>query len=58
MLRIRQASTLGINIRSTLRTATDLCKNVSLQFYLVATVIHIHSVRSRICVYIHMFLTI
>jgi hypothetical protein len=41
---------------------SDLCKNVSLQCYLVATVIHIQSVRSQICVcihiHIHMFFTI
>jgi hypothetical protein len=30
-----------------------LCKNVSLQCCLVAAVIHIQSVRSQICVYIH-----
>jgi hypothetical protein len=30
-----------------------LCTNVSLKCYLVATVIHIQSVRSQICVYIH-----
>ena len=40
-----------INIQSTLRTAPDLCKNGSLQCCLVATVIHIQSVRSQICVY-------
>ena len=32
---------------------SDLCKNVSLQCYFVATVIHIQSVRSQICVYTH-----
>ena len=37
-----------INIQSTLRTAPDLCKNVSLLCYLVATVIHIQSVCSQV----------
>ena len=37
---------------------SDLCKNVLLQCYLVATVIHIQSVRSHICVYVHTFFTI
>jgi len=32
---------------------SDLCKNVSLQCYLVATVIHIQSVCSQICVCTH-----
>ena len=35
-----------------------LCKNVSQRCYRVATVIHIQSVHSPICVYIHMFCTI
>ena len=30
---------------------TDLCKNISLQYCLVATVIHVQSARSQICVY-------
>jgi hypothetical protein len=38
---------------STLRTASCLCKNVSVQCCLVATVIHIQSVRSQKCVYLH-----
>jgi hypothetical protein len=36
---------------------SDLCKSVSLQFYLVATLIHIQSVRSQICVCVHMLCT-
>ena len=32
---------------------SDLCSNVSLQCYLVATVIHIQSLRSQISVYIY-----
>ena len=32
---------------------SDLCKNVSLQCHLVATVIHTPSVRSQTCVHIH-----
>jgi len=32
---------------------SDLCKNASLLCYLVATVIHIQSVRCQICVYIY-----
>ena len=51
----RQAGAPMINIQSTLRTAPDLCKNVSLQCYLVATVLHIQSVCSQICVYIHTY---
>jgi len=47
-----QAGVPMINIQSALRTAPDLCKNVSLQCYLVATVIHIESVHSQIA-YIH-----
>jgi len=42
-------------VQSTLRTAPDSCKNVSLQCYLVATIIHIHS---QICVYIRIFFNI
>jgi hypothetical protein len=38
-------------VQSTLRTAPDLCQNISLRRYLVATVIHTQSVRMR-CVYI------
>ena len=36
---------------------SDLYKNVSLQCYLVATVILIPSVRCQTCVHIHMFFT-
>ena len=43
---------------STLRTALDLCKNVSLQCYLVATVIDKQSLPSQICVYIHIIFII
>ena len=39
-----------INIQSTLRSASDLCKNVSLLCSLVATVIHIQCLSSRLCV--------
>jgi len=43
-----------INVQSTLCTTPDLCKNVPhTQYYLVATIIHIHSPRSQICVYVH-----
>ena len=35
-----------------------MCKNVSQWCYRVATVIHIQSVHSHICVYLHMFCTI
>ena len=34
---------------------SDLCKNVSLQCYLVATVIHIHSLCSQICVLVYIY---
>jgi len=37
---------------------SDLYKKVSLQCYLVTTVIHIQSVRCQICVYIQIFFTI
>ena len=47
-----------INFQSTLRTAPESCKNVSLQCYLVATVIHIQSQCSQICVRIHIFFTV
>jgi hypothetical protein len=40
MSRDRQAGNPTINIQSALRTAPYLCKNVSLQCYLVVTVIH------------------
>ena len=47
----RQTGAPAINIQSTLRIAPDLCKNVYLTCYLVATVIHIQSVLSQTCVY-------
>ena len=50
--RHRQSGTPVLNIQSTLRTAPDLYRNVSPQFHFVATVIHIQSVRSQICVHI------
>jgi len=40
-----------INIQSTLCITPDLCKNVSLHCYLVATAIRIHSLRSQMCIY-------
>jgi hypothetical protein len=46
----RQSSAPAINIQSTLRTASDLCKTFHIQYDLVVTVIHIQSVRSQICV--------
>jgi len=54
----RQADALMIHILSTLRNAPGLCKTASLAVLLVAKVIHIQSVRSRICVYAHTFSTI
>jgi hypothetical protein len=42
-----------INTQSPLGTAPDLCKNVSLQCYLVATVIHKQALRKQTCVYVH-----
>ena len=42
-------------VQSILRIAPDLCANVSLQCYLVATVIHIQSILSQKCVYISIF---
>ena len=47
----RQIGAPVINIQSTIRTATDLCKSVALLCILVATVIHKQSLRSHICVY-------
>jgi len=44
-----------INIRSTLRTPPDLCKNVSISVLFVTTVIHIQSLRSQICVHIYTY---
>ena len=44
----RQAGAPTINFQSTLRTAPDSCKNISLYCHLVATVIHIVSVHSQI----------
>jgi hypothetical protein len=55
----RQTAPQTINIQSTLHTDPDLCKNVSLCCYLVATVIHIQSVHGQryvrvcVCVYTH-----
>jgi len=43
-----------INIQLTLSTNPDLCKNVSLQHYLVAAVIHIQSLRRQF-VHIHTY---
>jgi len=42
-----------INIQSTLRTPPDLCQNVSLQCYLVETVIYIQILNYNIYIYIH-----
>jgi len=47
-----------INIQSTLGTAPDLYKNVSLQRYLIATVIHIQALRRQTCVYVHILFII
>jgi len=41
-----------INILSTLLNSPNLCKNISLQCYLVTTVIDTQSLRSQVCVYI------
>ena len=49
----RQACAPVINIPGKLRTPPDLSITVSLQCYLVAPVIHVQSLRSQICVYIH-----
>ena len=46
------------NIQSTLRTAPGLCKNVSLQCCLVATVQLTQCLYSQICVCIHIIFTI
>jgi hypothetical protein len=54
----RQTGDPMINIQSTLRTATGLCKNVSLQCYLIATVIRIQSVRCQMCVCVCMYIYI
>ena len=56
----RQVGTLVINIQSTLRTAPYLCRNVlyAVSYYLVATVIHIKSIRSQIFVYVYIYIYI
>ena len=54
----RQAGAPMTNIQSPLGTAPDLCKNVSLQCYLVATVIHIQALRRQTCVYVHILFII
>ena len=41
------------NIQSTLRTAPRFCKNVSLQCYLVPTVLHTQSLRRYVYIYTH-----
>ena len=51
-----QAGVPEINIQSTLRTAPDLRKNVSLHCYLVATVINIQSVLRQIYIYIYIYI--
>ena len=43
------------NTYQTLRTAPDLCTNVSLAVFLVATVIHIQYLRTQIYVYIYIY---
>ena len=53
-----QAGVPATNIKSTLHTTPDLCKNVSPQCYLVAMVIHVQSLCSQIYVYIHIFFTL
>jgi len=56
----RQAGAPVINVQFCQHFAPlpDLCKNVSLQCYLVATVTHIQSLHSQICVYIRIFCNI
>jgi hypothetical protein len=54
----RQFSAPVINIQSTLRTASDLCKPFHTQYDLVVTVIHIQSLRSQICVFTHTVFTV
>jgi len=54
----RQDGAPMINIQSPLGTAPDLCKNDSLQCYLVATVIHIQDLRRQKCVYVHILFII
>ena len=44
-----------INIQSTLRTAPIGVKMFNLQYYLVATVIHVHSIRSQISLHVSMY---
>ena len=53
LLSHRQAGAFMINIQSTLRAAPDLCESFHTQCYLVATVIHMQSVRSQMRVYMH-----
>jgi len=54
----RQAGAPVINTQWTLRTARDLRTNASLavKYYLVAKVIYLQSLRSKICVYIYIYI--
>jgi hypothetical protein len=45
-----------LNIQSTLRTFSDLCKNVSLVVLFGNKEINTQSVRSQICVYIYIYI--
>jgi hypothetical protein len=46
----RQAGALTINIHSALRTASDVCNNLSLAVFFGSSVVHVHSLRSLIWV--------
>jgi len=54
----RQGGAPVTNIKSPLGTAPDLCKNVSVQCYLVATVIHTQALRRQMRVYVHILIII
>ena len=55
-VRHRQSGTPMTNIQSTLRTPPICVRMIHSQRYLVATVIHIQSVHSQMCVYTYLYI--
>jgi hypothetical protein len=55
LVRIHPAGVPMINIKSTICALPGLCKYVSLQCYLVVTVIYIQSTHSHLTMYIHIY---
>ena len=54
----RQAGASVKNLQATLRISLDLCKNVSLALLFVATIIHVQSLRSQVCVCVCMYVCV